>query len=191
MGIAGVHVGRKARGWRAILNVRRSWLSREIVVLSMFVTIASTWLALAPATSVMGWAAALVGFAGLVCADNVYGVLANGPGYRHSAGVTATGALLAGAMTGATIVALPVLALKVWMFEHEARRLSPIPAGARVVVGFVAPVVLWPLDRTHAASVACILLGEAIGRCEVPHATATAHTPRRDGCGAGAPEPRS
>lgn len=168
MSIAGAHLGRKFRAWRAVLNVRRSWLSREIVVLSLFVALASLWLVFAPQNAVLGWAAVLAGFAGLVCADSVYGVLPGGPGYRHSAGVTTTGALLAAAIVGNVVLAVPLLALKAWMYFrwNEARRLSPSMAALRIVSGFVAPVVLLGMVGSHAGAIASILVGEAIGRCE-------------------------
>ncbi len=75
MSVPGVHLGRKERAWRAVLNVRRSWLSREIVVLLLFVALASAWLIFAPGNLTAGYGAAFVGFAGLFCADSVYGVL--------------------------------------------------------------------------------------------------------------------
>ena len=45
MGLASAHLGRKTRAWRAILNLRRSWLSREIACLSVFFGAATVWLA--------------------------------------------------------------------------------------------------------------------------------------------------
>lgn len=179
MSIAGPHLGRKDRAWRAVLNVRRSWLSREIVILSLFVALAFAWLALAPGAAILGWTAVAVGFAGLFCADSVYGVLPGGAGYRHSAGVTTTGALLAAAITGDVVLAIPLVAIKAWMYfrGNEPRRLPPPLAAARVVLSFLAPVVLWSFLPTHAAAIASLLVGEAIGRCEYYMGLAR-HTPR-------------
>ena len=167
MGIAGAHLGRKDRAWRAILNVRRSWLSREIVVMSIFVAVASAWLSWRPGSSALGWVAALAGFAGLFCADSVYAVLPGGPGYRHSAGVTTTGASLAAVIAGNLVLAAAVIGLKAWLFfgSGEERRTWPLVAAIRGGAGFVAPLTLL-LAGQRAGAIACLLLGEAIGRCE-------------------------
>lgn len=168
MGVAGAHLGRKERAWRAILNVRRSWLSREIAVLSLFVALAAFWLLVAPANALLGWTAAFVGFSGLFCADSVYGVLPAGPGYRHSAGVATAGALLAAAFSGHIVLAVAVIALKVWLYfsRSDRSRIPPAFAATRVAAGFAAPMVIWLLAPGHLAGIACILIGEAVGRCE-------------------------
>jgi DMSO reductase anchor subunit len=168
MTVSGIHLGRRDRAWRAVLNVRRSWLSREIAAVSLFAALVVTWLIVAPESGTLAWSAALVGFAGLFCADSVYGVLPGGPGYRHSAGVTATGALLAAALSGAVIIAVPLVVLKAWMYFRfdEPRRVAPSIVAMRVATGFVAPMVLWSLVPSHAGAIVCIVIGEAIGRAE-------------------------
>jgi Fe-S-cluster-containing dehydrogenase component len=181
MGIAGAHLGRKERGYRAVLNVRRSWLSREIVVLSLFVALASAWLLFAPSSTAPGWTAALVGFAGLFCADSVYGVLPGGPGYRHSAGVMLNGALIASVATANVLTAVPLVALKAWMYFrwNEKWCLAPLLTAVRVIAGFAAPVVLLGAGRHSVAAVGCLLVGEALGRGEY-YMQLTARTPRRE-----------
>ena len=168
MSVAALHLGRKERAWRAVLNVRRSWLSREVALVSLFIALAASWLIVAPGIGALAWGAALVGFAGLFCADSVYGVLPGGPGHRHSAGVTLTGALLAAALSGAVIIAVPLIALKAWMYFRfdEPRRVAPSIVAMRVAAGFVAPMVLWSLVPSQAGAIVCIAIGEAIGRAE-------------------------
>lgn len=168
MGIAGAHLGRKARGYRAVLNVRRSWLSREIVTLSLFVGVTSAWLVVAPTSDALAWAAAVSGFAGLYCADSVYGVLPGGPGYRHSAGITLTAAVIAAALAGSVVLAVPLIALKAWMYFRwgEVRRLPALATAIRVLAGFAAPIVLLGSGHHSVAAFACLLIGEALGRGE-------------------------
>jgi Fe-S-cluster-containing dehydrogenase component len=166
MGVAGLHLGRKGRAWRAILNVRRSWLSREIVVMSGFVALSAVWLLILPDSRVLGVMTALAGFAGLFCADSVYGILPGGPGYRHSAGVMATGLLAAAVMTGNLPLAVPIVALKAWMFWNEDRRLPPFLTVARVAAGFAGPLLFVGVAGNRPAALACVVAGEAIGRCE-------------------------
>ena len=177
MAVAGVHLGRKDRAWRAVLNVRHSWLSREVAMVALFIALAAAWLLFAPNQAGFAWIAVLAGFAGLFCADSVYGVLPGGTGYRHSAGVTATGALLAAALSGTAVIAVPLIALKAWMYFRfdEPRRLHPSVGALRVAAGFAAPIVLWSLLPGHAGAIACIVVGEAIGRAEYLHAVDAVH----------------
>jgi Fe-S-cluster-containing dehydrogenase component len=179
MGVAGAHLGRKDRAWRAVLNVRRSWLSREVALVSLSAALAAAWLLLAPDQAILAWMAALLGFAGLYCADSVYGVLPGGPGFRHSAGVTTTGALLAAALSGTVVIAVPLIALKAWMYFrlNESRRLHPAIGALRVSAGFAAPMVLWSALPSHGGAIACIVIGEAIGRAEY-YMQLTRSTPR-------------
>lgn len=168
MGVAGAHLGRKDRGYRAVLNLRRSWLSREIVVVSLFVALASMWLMLFPTSVPLGWAAAVAGFAGLLCADKVYGVLPGGSGLRHSAGVLLTGAVLASLVITNVPLAIALIALKAWMYLRwdPERGLTPMLATLRIVAGFIAPVVLLVGTGDMRAAFVSALVGEAIGRAE-------------------------
>ncbi len=181
MAIGGVHLGRKARAWRAILNVRHSWLSREIAALSAFVALASFWLLVAPGNPTLGWVSALAGFAGLFCADSVYGVLPGGPGYRHSAGATATGIALAAVLAGSLPLAAAAIAVKAWMYVRgeETRRLPEWLSAIRVVLDFVAPLALLATPGMRPVAVAAMLAGEAIGRAEY-YMQLTRRTPRSE-----------
>ena len=61
----------KDRAWRAVLNVRHSWLSREVALTFAFVGFATLWLAGAPGSHALGAQASLVGFAALFAADSL------------------------------------------------------------------------------------------------------------------------
>jgi len=188
MGLASAHLGRKLRAWRAVLNLRRSWLSREIVSLSSFFGAATIWLALAPDHGRAGIAVALVGFLALFCADQVYSVLQRaGPGYRHSASALWTGFFLTGVFSGELWLALPIglgklalYALRKQRFRQTGRS-TRLPLGvARVTIGFVVPFALWLADASddRALIIACVLIGEAIDRAEY-YLELERETPRR------------
>lgn len=80
LGLAGsvLHLGRPLKAWRAFLGLRRSWLSREIVVFGGFMPVAAT----AAASLVAGLAsevsnllvgsAVIVGLLGVFCSAMVY-----------------------------------------------------------------------------------------------------------------------
>lgn len=84
MGLSSLHLGRKLRAWRAVLNFRRSWLSREIVFYSAFVGLAGLSL-LFPTARWLTGAAMITGFAALVAIDRVYDLVLRHEPYRlHS-----------------------------------------------------------------------------------------------------------
>ncbi|UCC74556.1 MAG: 4Fe-4S dicluster domain-containing protein [Gemmatimonadota bacterium] len=188
MALGALHLGKVSRAYRAVLNVRRSWLSREIVAVSGFLALAATYLSLAPEAGVLGGAATLVGFAGLLCADQVYSVLkASRPAHRHSASVLWTGFFLTGVFAGrgwlAAVFGFGKLALYVLRkleFIGTGRPVRPLVSLARTAFGFVIPMGLWlagPED-TRLYMVAGVLLGELIDRGEY-YAELESESPRR------------
>ena len=175
MAVSLVHLGRRGRAWRAALNLRRSWVSREIVLFTLF-------LALAAASSFPGarrpweWPAVYAGFFALWAMDRVYAsVRARGTDRFHSAEVLDTGLYLAGWLAGwpllAGLIGLYKLALFLRRKIRAARAGEPIGrawAVARVVLGFAIPLGL-SLDRPEAwplMAFASALAGEVIDRLE-------------------------
>lgn len=75
-----LHLGRPLGAWRAFLGLRKSWLSREIIVFAAFATIAmlytgSLWLPhFAPSTieGGLGWATVASGLLGVFCSAMIY-----------------------------------------------------------------------------------------------------------------------
>lgn len=137
LGTSTLHLGRKARGWRAVLNLRRSWLSREVAAFGAFVALSAAWLGTARpgpapggpgmaagAASWLGGAAALAGLAFLFCIDRVYDPVRSG-GRVHSADSLPTGLLVAAVLLGQTTAALALVSVKLLLC---ARRLWRHPA---------------------------------------------------------------
>jgi DMSO reductase anchor subunit/ferredoxin len=188
LGLASAHLGRKSRAWRAILNLRRSWLSREIVSLGSFFGIATLWLAFAPGQGRVGIAIALLGFVSLFCADQVYSVLSRPrPALRHSAGVLWTGLFLTGIFSGAWWLAAPIGLGKLSFYIlrklqfHQTKRPTRLPLSiARVALGFAIPLAAWGADATYGRmmTLVCVLAGEAIDRAEY-YLELERETPRR------------
>jgi DMSO reductase anchor subunit/ferredoxin len=75
-----LHLGRPLKAWRAFLGLRRSWLSREIVVFGLLPSLAATALAGAwlpevvpgAVTELATISAAIVGLAGVFCSAMIY-----------------------------------------------------------------------------------------------------------------------
>jgi len=79
LGLAGsfLHLGRPQKAWRAFLGLRRSWLSREIVVFALFAPLAvATTIAvcLAVWNPLLVWTTAFVGILGVFCSGMTYHV---------------------------------------------------------------------------------------------------------------------
>lgn len=174
MGIGTVHLGRKERAWRAVRNLRGSWLSREIGLFGAF----ATGLLLQAAPAVGGWfwewMSLATGFATLYAVDRVYDVaLKLVPTQFHSAGVLLTGAFFTGLFLGHPVVLLLAGTAKLGLYL--GRRYLRMRAGEggwalvpalRVGLGLVLPAVLWRLPGTIEIAVALVVIGEAIDRSE-------------------------
>lgn len=176
MGLGMMHLGRKERAWRAVLNVRSSWLSREIVLYSAFVAVATAWLRITPESVAAGVASALFGLAALFAIDRVYDVTGRRAiGRLHSADVILTGPFLAALVIvsplPAALFCAAKLALYLWRKIQTANREEEARSSVsvlRIGVGLLAPAVLWLYDphQLHAGILGCAAIGEIIDRCE-------------------------
>jgi len=182
MGLSTLHLGKKMRAWRAILNWRRSWLSREIILFSMFVGFSTVRLLVGGSMSALVWPIAAVGFAALFAMDRVYSVTRT-PGLRlHSAQVLLTGALVLGLLSGSNLLFQSVAMAKVILYISRkvmrpyAGVTAVVVSVLRVVPGALIPMWLWvtslqaPADlgalATWSAVALGIAMGEVVDRCE-------------------------
>ena len=80
LGASTLHLGRPVYAWRALRGLRTSWLSREVLALSMFAGAASLYSGMllfdVPARAVPGLATAMLGIAGVFCSARIYTVKA-------------------------------------------------------------------------------------------------------------------
>ncbi|MEM7357075.1 MAG: DmsC/YnfH family molybdoenzyme membrane anchor subunit, partial [Acidobacteriota bacterium] len=175
MGASTAHLGKPLRAWRALLNWRHSWLSREIALFSAFAGLATLDF-LMPTTPWLAPAAGFCGLAALYAIDRVYD-LVRPPEARllHSADVVLTGALLTALLLGkpwATgAVALIELVLYLWRKVLRRQRGKTVRwawSAARLGLGFAVPLGLALTGAQHwtAWALVSVLLGELIDRCE-------------------------
>lgn len=169
LGIGALHLGKKTRAWRSVINVRSSWLSREIVAYSAFLILGFGMFFLRPPSAVLSWAAVLSGFFALYCVDRVYGSIARlGYPYFHSAGAVLTGLFLCGVVAHIGLIAGFAGILKLVLYaERQPWTKSPerlLTSILRMSLGFVVPLALWRAypDWVLPASVAA----EVLDRCE-------------------------
>jgi len=183
LAISSIHLGRKLRAWRAVMNFRASWLSREVLLFLLFLTLAVLRFFFFPMSRILSWTAAAAGFAALYAIDRVYDLTLKGaPTHLHSAGAFLTGVFLAGAFT-ANPVAVGLAGILKLAF-YAGRKLSFVRRGLPVRpllsllrLGFPA---LWLfLPGTEAAiALLSLLAGELIDRLEY-YLEMDAPSPRR------------
>ena len=188
LALSTLHLGRKDRAWRAALNWRRSWLSREVLAVPLFLALSAAFLLLAPAQKSAGALAAAAGVAALVCMDRVYVVMAREARPRGDD----TAALLSAAYLAGIVAMQPWLALAAGLARLAAlagrlgARHAPARPGAwalvaaRVGVGLALPLTL-VLTSARAAlplGVLAALAGELVDRALL-YESLEVVTPRR------------
>ncbi len=170
------HLGRKTRAWRAVLNLRRSWVSREIVAFGLFLALALLSSPDFGGRAEWTWFAVAAGYFALWAMDRVYNaVAAPGSPRAHSAEVFDTGLYLTFLLAGWPALAALVAAYKLVLYLVRKTRIARaggrpglVRSAARVVLGMAVPLGL-ALDRPEAWPVLAFcsaLAGEAVDRLE-------------------------
>jgi DMSO reductase anchor subunit/NAD-dependent dihydropyrimidine dehydrogenase PreA subunit len=180
MALSTVHLGKKTRAYRAVFNIKTSWLAREILLFSLFLFLGWLYLSHFPGESVLGWVAVVIGFAGLFAIDRLYQVAMHiSPMNFHSAQTLFNGLYLAGILTGnlwifggAGLVKLSLYVYRKKLLSDMGRPISPWLSAGRVAMGFLIPVMLfaiqWTFTTEHLTffSSFCVLIGELMDRTE-------------------------
>lgn len=177
MVLSTLHLGRKRRASRAMLNWRRSWLSREVITYPVFLAMALVALAVAPGHPAVLGLAVLSGLACLTSVDRVYVSMARGARARlDDATATLSATFLAGVAAGVPWVAIPAgIARLAGFISRQSRRapgrrrsrLHPVVVG-RIGIGLALPAFLWLLEggATWPWAIGCAIVGEAWDRAD-------------------------
>ena len=170
------HLGRPGRAWRAGLNVRRSWLSREVVGFGSFAAIGTVVLATGPsAAPALAIAGVVVGLLTLVSADQVYRPVYDG---RHplldGGGTVLTGLYLAGLLLADPWLAGLVGCIKLGSEIRSGPRrhawgMGPWPVWlvwSRLALGLALPAAMWIVSGAPlpAWTIFAAVAGEGLGR---------------------------
>jgi Fe-S-cluster-containing dehydrogenase component/DMSO reductase anchor subunit len=180
MGLSTIHLGQKGRAYRAIFNIKRSWLSREIFLFSAFLAITAFYRWVLPESRPLGWFAVAVGFLSLFAVDRLYQVaLHTGPLNFHSANTFFTGLYVAGILTANIYIAAAAGGFKLVLYFNRKRLFYlnnqnihlPI-ALARIGFGFMVPAIWLTFKLTGTQPftlltvVIVVVMGEWIDRAE-------------------------
>jgi DMSO reductase iron-sulfur subunit len=187
MGLSTLHLGRRSRAYRSVLNLRHSWLSREVFFYSAFVVCTAISLIPLSLAGGLAWLGLGAGLAALFSMDSVYRVTATPKLRWHSSQVLSTGILVFALASGFVWLSVGILLLKALFYglRKQARRrrgeaLRPWLSALRLG-GIVVPGVLWGLLAAAGLQIAVlqIALGEAVDRCEF-YLELEVQSPRRE-----------
>ncbi len=140
-----LHLGKKSRAYRAILNWRRSWLSREIIGFGLFSVLTVIQLYNSDHLTYIGFLTALTGMLMLYAMDRVYLALPGGYAQKWpSSSVLLTAMLFAALVTRTYTVFYLVLAVKMLLFFRSyltrsgftGKVIDLLPA-LRILIGFI------------------------------------------------------
>ncbi len=171
MAVSVLHLGRISRFWRAILNIRYSWVSREVFFFSIFFA-SACFAIMRPPPNWLLWTIAGFGFAALYSMDMVYRI----PGQPvqtvpHSAMAILSAAFYIGILIASPVLLWPVAAVKAVLYL--ARPIYPPPglaalAPLRLGVGLLIPCVLATAASPAVSGFAiwAAIFGELIDRGE-------------------------
>jgi len=168
-----LHLGRKLRAWRAVLNLRRSWLSREVAGFGTFVALGA--LHLWSEQPRLGIAASLAGGLTLFSIDRVYDIVrARGALRVHSADTV----LVASALTALLARSAPAFGLLAGVrlalyLQRKTRaryvKRTPTLCTPVRVAGLVLPLLLWIVfsDAWQGWAILAFAAGEGVDRAEL------------------------
>jgi Fe-S-cluster-containing dehydrogenase component/DMSO reductase anchor subunit len=184
MVLSTVHLGKKSRALYAVRNFATSWLSREIVLFSLFLGISFIYLQFLPNLLAVGWAAVFIGFLSLFAVDRIYqAAMQVTPLNFHSAHTLFDGLFLTGVFIGNIFIfSIPGL-IKLFLylyrkfhFKQQERDPRFLISLLRIVFGFIIPVIIFvsrpgfPADMKiigiYGLLIASVIIGELIDRIE-------------------------
>jgi len=168
MFLSSFHLCKKMRAWRSILNLKNSWLSREIFFFSGFMFSVALYFFLE--MDWLAWAAMITGILSLISIDMVYKLT-----YRndklsiHSAMVWLTGLLVLGLSIQSDFIIAMTLTAKITLYsvrKYQLKRFSFLTILR--LSGIIGLLVYWAISPFNVPAVIYLLLGygELIDRAE-------------------------
>jgi Fe-S-cluster-containing dehydrogenase component len=189
MGLSMMHLGKKGRALRAIVNWRSSWLSREVIVYPLFISMVLVSAAVVPGSRPTMWITAIIGALLLVTMDGVYAAMAREWSAQLDGQASVlSAAFLVSVFAGNALMAVVTGLLRLYALMDRVQNRRAKGKGTarsnslailRAVFGFVVPAVLWMLGgEATAVSQSCVLLGEFADRLDF-YDSLDITTPRR------------
>jgi len=167
-----LHLGKKIRAHRSVINFISSWLSREIILFFIFIALSAVYLLFMEECFVFGCVAVFFGLLALISVDQVYSVMGGAwPRNLHSSNLILTGPFLFGLLAGNVYLISVAFVFKLILYLMRKRAssdIASITSALRIGFGFIAPLVIVLIDASqlYIYIVLSCLVGEIIDRCE-------------------------
>jgi len=178
MGLSSVHLGKKFRAWRSVLNIRNSWLSREIMFYIIFMLLSVTALFF-PNQKTLAFIALLLGFTSLYAIDKVYKFIPKTSHfYISSSSVFLSGLLFTTCFMSNIYWIGILLAIKFILYVYQkvyyysrGEPVYPIISVLRLLIGILIPILLLVFSVTESPYIVIglVIVGEIIDRSEFYH----------------------
>ncbi len=171
MMVSTLHLGKPTRAWRAVLNFRTSWVSREVVFFTLFMGALGVCGIATNPSAMMALTTVGLGFATLLSMDMVYRIPGLGVStVPHSAMTTLAAAFFVGLLVRSPWIAVPAAVVKLALYLSRPGNLRPgkrALSALRIGLGFLAPLVVWMTGiESMPLLLAGPLLGEIIDRAQ-------------------------
>ena len=173
--LSSIHLGKKLKAWRSVLNIKNSWLSREILFYGLFMILSIVWF-LFPEYIYIGMAGSLSGFLCAYSVDKVYKVAKKNTRLDiHSASIFLMALLFFSLFTINKNFILVILGLKalLYLYRKIYFAIHHIPfrvvlSIARIGFGFIVPIIWWNQLQISVwePMMLSLLIGEIIDRIE-------------------------
>jgi len=169
------HLGRKQRAWRALLNIRNSWLSREILSYGIFFSSTTVYFFFSNNGIIM-YTALVSGIFLLISIDQVYRILVQATVIcLHSAHVVLTGLLFAAILFNNPFIYFLMILFKAVLYIYrkhyfwkQTKRLNLFVSAWRLdmLVSFPLIFFLFDFSNLNTWILASVFVGELIDRAE-------------------------
>jgi DMSO reductase iron-sulfur subunit len=168
------HLGKIFRSYRAILNIKNSWLSREILFFTLFLSLAFVCEYFFNSNLFLKWLIIFLGLASLISIDRVYQILPGKTVAFHSANVLLTGILFFSFFIDRKEIFIAVIFIKMILYSIRIFPLlkkqlaNPFISMSRWIIGFFFVLLFETSDLPNLQIIGfiCLLIGEIIDRCE-------------------------
>jgi Fe-S-cluster-containing dehydrogenase component/DMSO reductase anchor subunit len=171
LALSSVHVGKKGRLYRAVFNVKGSWLSREILFFLLFLGCSGLYLLLSPDMKILGIVSVIIGFLSLIFIDRIYQVAMHAGSLNfHSAHTFLNGLYVTGFLTGflpifglSGLLKLSLYSQRKVLFLRKGLPVRPVLSFFRIGLGFIIPLVLLMVSTGENPHFFWIILSSIIG----------------------------
>jgi Fe-S-cluster-containing dehydrogenase component/DMSO reductase anchor subunit len=153
-----LHLGQPTRAWRFFLGLRTSWLSREILVFSIFAPLALATFAL-PESGILRASVVIIGFVGVACSAMIYIDTRR----RFWAPLPTSIRFLGTAIIAALLPIQPLAAITLLLIKLSFEIYQSVGAGnsARILRGPLRPALALRFFLA-AASIATLIAGQSL-----------------------------